>query len=144
MKEAIHKVAENSSTAQDRFRPSWDSSGDVLRYLKYCTKWNMERPGTAHSVEEKQYKQEIQVGIQDLEKKCRMEFGICTPLQKEKPPRHNQDFGRSKGADRFNFIISSCSEPYKRFQAQGSLVLKILQLRLKISPAGSDDHESLE
>ncbi|KER29274.1 hypothetical protein T265_13417, partial [Opisthorchis viverrini] len=27
IKETIHKVAENSSTAQDRFRPSWDSSG---------------------------------------------------------------------------------------------------------------------
>ncbi|KER25166.1 hypothetical protein T265_14263, partial [Opisthorchis viverrini] len=44
IKETTHKVAENSSTAHDRFRPSWGSSvsflyENILRYLEYRAKW---------------------------------------------------------------------------------------------------------
>ncbi|GAA58118.1 hypothetical protein CLF_113584 [Clonorchis sinensis] len=34
----------------------------VSRYLKYRSKWNMRRPGTAHSVDWKHHKREIQLG----------------------------------------------------------------------------------
>ncbi|KER28674.1 hypothetical protein T265_04545 [Opisthorchis viverrini] len=55
IKETTHKVAENSSTAQDRFRPSWDSSGrrnlrvsvNLMIYLdpKICVKYGRPSGG---------------------------------------------------------------------------------------------------
>ncbi|KER27783.1 hypothetical protein T265_13738, partial [Opisthorchis viverrini] len=54
--ETTHKVAENFSTAHDRFRPSWGSSDrrsprvsvNLMIYLNEATHKNTEKSSTAH------------------------------------------------------------------------------------------------